>query len=120
MIEAIVIIFAILVVAGLIAAGRSLKVVQQFEQGIVFRFGKIQSPPRGAGLTVIRPVGGGDRHASGAGTGHQGSPDQRERGASRTAVGGSSRDHGELAQPGREFGFGPELWPHSALMATGR
>jgi regulator of protease activity HflC (stomatin/prohibitin superfamily) len=42
---------------GLVVAGRSLKVVQQFEQGIVFRFGKIQSPPRGAGLTVIRPVG---------------------------------------------------------------
>jgi regulator of protease activity HflC (stomatin/prohibitin superfamily) len=57
MIEIIVIIFAVLVVAGLVAAGRSLKVVQQFEQGIVFRFGKIQSPPRGAGLTVIRPVG---------------------------------------------------------------
>jgi regulator of protease activity HflC (stomatin/prohibitin superfamily) len=57
MIEAIVIIFVVLVVAGLVVAGRSLKVVQQFEQGIVFRFGKIQSPPRGAGLTIIRPVG---------------------------------------------------------------
>jgi regulator of protease activity HflC (stomatin/prohibitin superfamily) len=56
-IEAIVIIVVILAVAGLVVAGRSLKVVQQFEQGIVFRFGKIQSPPRGAGLTVIRPVG---------------------------------------------------------------
>jgi regulator of protease activity HflC (stomatin/prohibitin superfamily) len=40
-----------------VVTGRSLKVVQQFEQGIVFRFGKIQSPPRGAGLTIIRPVG---------------------------------------------------------------
>src|SRR4249919_2498974 len=57
MIEAILIIFVILVVLGLVVAGRSLKVVQQFEQGIVFRFGRIQSPPRGAGLTVIRPVG---------------------------------------------------------------
>ena len=57
MIEAIVVIFAILVVLGMIAAGRSVRVVQQFEQGIVFRFGKIQSPPRGAGLTMIRPVG---------------------------------------------------------------
>jgi regulator of protease activity HflC (stomatin/prohibitin superfamily) len=57
MIEAIVIVFVILVALGLVAAGRSLKVVQQFEQGIVFRFGKIQSPPRGAGLTVIRPIG---------------------------------------------------------------
>jgi regulator of protease activity HflC (stomatin/prohibitin superfamily) len=48
-IEAIVIILAILAVLGLVVAGRSLKVVQQFEQGIVFRFGKIQSPPRGRG-----------------------------------------------------------------------
>src|ERR1700746_968380 len=57
MIEIILIIFALLVVAGVVVAGRFLKVVQQFEQGIVFRFGKIQSPPRGAGLTVIRPIG---------------------------------------------------------------
>src|SRR6476619_4803954 len=57
MIEIILIILVILVVAGVVVAGRSLKVVQQFEQGIVFRFGRIQSPPRGAGLTVIRPVG---------------------------------------------------------------
>src|SRR4249920_2005966 len=57
MIEAIVIIVVVFAVLGLVVAGRSLKVVQQFEQGIVFRFGKIQSPPRGAGLTVIRPVG---------------------------------------------------------------
>jgi regulator of protease activity HflC (stomatin/prohibitin superfamily) len=57
MIEAIVIILVVLAVLGLVVAGRSVRVVQQFEQGIVFRFGKIQSPPRGAGLTVIRPVG---------------------------------------------------------------
>src|SRR5256714_12971979 len=57
MIEAIVIVLVVFVVAGLVAVGRSVRVVQQFEQGIVFRFGKIQSPPRGAGLTVIRPVG---------------------------------------------------------------
>src|SRR5437763_12768440 len=57
MIEAIVIIVALLAVFGLIAAARSVRVVQQFEQGIVFRFGKIQTPPRGAGLTIIRPVG---------------------------------------------------------------
>ncbi len=55
-IEAIVIVVAVLVVLGVIAAGLSVRVVQQFEQGIVFRFGKIQSPPRGAGLTMIRPV----------------------------------------------------------------
>ena len=57
MIAAILIILVILAVAGVVAAGRSVRVVQQFEQGIVFRFGRIQSPPRGAGLTMIRPVG---------------------------------------------------------------
>src|SRR5215472_14497378 len=57
MIEAIVILLAVLVVLGVIAAGLSVRVVQQFEQGIVFRFGKIQSPPRGAGLTIMRPIG---------------------------------------------------------------
>ena len=57
MVETILIIVAIFVVLGMIAAGRSVRVVQQFEQGIVFRFGRIQSPPRGAGLTMIRPVG---------------------------------------------------------------
>ena len=54
---ALVVILVILVVAGLIAAGRSFKIVQQYEQGIIFRFGKVLGRPRGAGLTVIRPVG---------------------------------------------------------------
>jgi len=57
MIAAIVIILVVLAVAGVVVAGRSVRVVQQFEQGIVFRFGKIQPPPRGAGLALIRPVG---------------------------------------------------------------
>ena len=55
MVETILIIVAVLVVLGLIAAGRSVRVVQQFEQGIVFRFGRIQTLPRGAGLTMIGP-----------------------------------------------------------------
>jgi regulator of protease activity HflC (stomatin/prohibitin superfamily) len=54
---ALVVILVVLVVAGLIAAGRSFKIVQQYEQGIIFRFGKVLGRPRGAGLTVIRPVG---------------------------------------------------------------
>ena len=54
---ALVVILVILVVAGLIAAGRSFKVVQQYEQGIVFRFGRVLPGTRGAGLHVIRPVG---------------------------------------------------------------
>ncbi len=54
---ALVVILVILVVAGLIAAGRSFKVVQQYEQGIVFRFGRVLPGARGAGLHVIRPIG---------------------------------------------------------------
>ncbi len=54
---ALVIVLVVLVVAGLVVAGRSVKVVQQYEQGIIFRFGKVLGLPRGAGLTVIRPVG---------------------------------------------------------------
>jgi regulator of protease activity HflC (stomatin/prohibitin superfamily) len=52
-----VVILVILVVGGLIAAGRSFKVVQQYEQGIIFRFGKVLPGTRGPGLTVIRPYG---------------------------------------------------------------
>src|ERR1700729_201245 len=54
---ALVVILVILVVAGLVAAGRSFKVVQQYEQGIIFRFGRVLPGTRGAGLTRIRPVG---------------------------------------------------------------
>jgi regulator of protease activity HflC (stomatin/prohibitin superfamily) len=54
---ALVVILVVLVVAGLIAAGRSFKIVQQYEQGIIFRFGRVLPGTRGAGLTLIRPVG---------------------------------------------------------------
>ena len=54
---ALVVILVVLVVAGLIAVGRSFKVVQQYEQGIIFRFGRVLPGTRGAGLTRIRPVG---------------------------------------------------------------
>src|SRR6267154_922406 len=54
---ALVVILVVLVVAGLIAAGRSFKVVQQYEHGIIFRFGRVVPGTRGAGLTLIRPVG---------------------------------------------------------------
>src|ERR1700747_522735 len=54
---ALVVILVVLVVAGLIAPGRSFKVVQQYEQAIIFRFGRVLPGIRGAGLTLIRPVG---------------------------------------------------------------
>jgi regulator of protease activity HflC (stomatin/prohibitin superfamily) len=54
---ALVVILVVLVVAGLIAAGRAVKVVQQYEQGIIFRFGRVLPGIRGPGLTLLRPVG---------------------------------------------------------------
>ncbi len=54
---AVVVILVILVVAGLTLTGRSLRVVQQFERGLVFRFGRVLPETRGPGLTIIRPIG---------------------------------------------------------------
>jgi regulator of protease activity HflC (stomatin/prohibitin superfamily) len=54
---ALVVILVVLAVVGLIAAGRSIKIVQQYEQGIIFRFGRVLPGTRGAGLTLIRPIG---------------------------------------------------------------
>ncbi|HEY2579518.1 MAG TPA: SPFH domain-containing protein, partial [Streptosporangiaceae bacterium] len=57
MVAALVVIIVLIVLGGVITAARSVRVVQQFEQGIVFRFGRIEAKPRGPGLTWIRPVG---------------------------------------------------------------
>jgi len=56
-IAAIVAVLVVLVVIGLIGLARSVRVVQQFEKGIIFRWGRIVSEPRGPGLTLIRPIG---------------------------------------------------------------
>jgi regulator of protease activity HflC (stomatin/prohibitin superfamily) len=56
-VAALIVIFVIIVVGGAVAAARSVRVVQQFEQGIVFRFGKIVDRPVGPGIAWIRPVG---------------------------------------------------------------
>jgi regulator of protease activity HflC (stomatin/prohibitin superfamily) len=57
MVAALVVIIVLIVLGGVVTAGRSIKIVQQFEQGIVFRFGRIEAKPRGPGVTVIRPIG---------------------------------------------------------------
>ncbi len=50
--------FVVFVAAGgLILLGRSVKQVQQYEEGIVFRFGKVLPRTRPPGLTFLRPVG---------------------------------------------------------------
>jgi len=56
-VAALVIIIVLLVIAGLTAAGRSLRVVQQYEKGIIYRFGRVLPEVRGPGLHVIRPIG---------------------------------------------------------------
>ena len=50
-------VIVILVVLGIITAARSLKVVQQYEKGIIYRFGRVLPEIKGPGLTVIRPIG---------------------------------------------------------------
>jgi regulator of protease activity HflC (stomatin/prohibitin superfamily) len=57
MVAALVVILVLIVIGGLVTAGRSLRVVQQYEQGIVFRFGRVLPGVRGPGLTVLRPIG---------------------------------------------------------------
>src|ERR1700735_3196098 len=57
MVEAIFALVVVLVVAGLIAVGASVRVVQQYEQGIIFRFGRVLPGTRGPGLTLLRPFG---------------------------------------------------------------
>jgi regulator of protease activity HflC (stomatin/prohibitin superfamily) len=50
-------IIAFVAAGGLIMLGRSVKQVQQYEEGIVFRFGRVLPKTRAPGLTVIRPIG---------------------------------------------------------------
>src|SRR5262249_27069815 len=57
MLAALIVILIIIVVGGLTVVGRSLRVVQQYERGLIFRFGKVLPETKGPGLTVIRPVG---------------------------------------------------------------
>jgi regulator of protease activity HflC (stomatin/prohibitin superfamily) len=57
MLAALLVVLIIIVVVGLTAVGRSLRVVQQYERGLIFRFGKVLPETRGPGLTIIRPIG---------------------------------------------------------------
>ncbi|NYF60049.1 SPFH domain-containing protein [Micromonospora purpureochromogenes] len=42
-------------IIGLITAARAVRVVQQYERGVVFRFGRVQEGSRSPGLTLIVP-----------------------------------------------------------------
>ena len=41
---------------GVIWLGTSVRVVKQFERGVVFRFGRVQTGVRGPGLTLLMPI----------------------------------------------------------------
>jgi len=56
MVAVIVVLVVILVIAGLVAAGRSFKIIQQYEKGIVYRWGKVLPEVRGPGFARINPV----------------------------------------------------------------
>src|SRR5947208_9785130 len=57
MLAALLVVLIILVVGGLTVVGRSMRVVQQYERGLIFRFGKVLPETRGPGLSIIRPIG---------------------------------------------------------------
>ena len=52
----VVYILAVIATLGLIGAAISVRVVQQFERGVVFRFGQVRDATRGPGLAVIAPI----------------------------------------------------------------
>jgi regulator of protease activity HflC (stomatin/prohibitin superfamily) len=45
-----------LLIAGLVLLGSSVRVVTQFERGVVLRFGRLSGAVRGPGLTLITPL----------------------------------------------------------------
>jgi regulator of protease activity HflC (stomatin/prohibitin superfamily) len=54
---AVLAVIVVLVILGIIAAARSFKVVQQYEKGVIYRFGRVMPELRGPGLHLIRPIG---------------------------------------------------------------
>jgi regulator of protease activity HflC (stomatin/prohibitin superfamily) len=56
MVAGIVIGVVVFVLAVLIGFGKSVRIVQQYEQGIIFRWGRVLPGTRGPGLTLINPV----------------------------------------------------------------
>jgi regulator of protease activity HflC (stomatin/prohibitin superfamily) len=55
--EALVLIIVLLIIAGITTLGRSMKVVQQYEKGVLYRFGRVQPQVLEPGLSFIRPIG---------------------------------------------------------------
>jgi regulator of protease activity HflC (stomatin/prohibitin superfamily) len=56
-VEALILVIVLLVIAGIAAVSRSIKVVQQYEKGVLYRFGRVQPQVIEPGLSWIRPIG---------------------------------------------------------------
>ena len=54
--DAVLAVLAIVVLGLLVLLGASVRVVTQFERGVVLRFGRLRGDPRVPGLTLINPV----------------------------------------------------------------
>ena len=54
---ALILIIVIVVLLAITAVSRSVKVVQQYEKGVLYRFGRVRPQVLEPGLTFIRPVG---------------------------------------------------------------
>jgi regulator of protease activity HflC (stomatin/prohibitin superfamily) len=54
--DAVLWVLAILLLGVLVVAWASIRVVNQFERGVVLRFGQLRGDPRRPGLTLITPV----------------------------------------------------------------
>src|ERR1700746_1217261 len=50
-------VIVIVVILGIVAAARSIKVIQQYEKGIIYRFGQVRPEIQGPGLHFISPIG---------------------------------------------------------------
>ncbi len=50
--------WAMIIIAGLIVLllGSSVRVINQYQRGVVLRFGQLREAPRGPGLTLIAPI----------------------------------------------------------------
>jgi len=56
-VEALILVLVLLAIAGITAFGRSLKIVQQYEKGVLYRFGKVLPEAIEPGVTWVRPIG---------------------------------------------------------------
>jgi regulator of protease activity HflC (stomatin/prohibitin superfamily) len=56
--DAMTLLWAMIIIAGLIVLllGSSVRVINQYQRGVVLRFGQLREAPRGPGLTLIAPI----------------------------------------------------------------